>query len=158
MNMLEGSGVPKIVFIDSSVFKLPHPNGENREGIKQYDFIKSPLDSFRSEGGVQIEVGTKYLFSVQLSWVKASKLLLKALWKACAQPYVEFYISDGQDVKFKVRVDSPKYKYTKGLYGLAYDIQVKMTGIEYLNEPGYGDLNLDGYGSDYGNKTGNQSP
>jgi hypothetical protein len=158
MNMLEGKETPKIKFINNYEFHLPHPNGESREGIKQYDFIKSPLDSFRSEGNVQIDIGVKFLFTASLSWVKTSKLTLKALWKAAAQGYVEFYLSSDKDVKFKVKVDSPKYRYTKGIYGLGYDIQVKMTGIEYLDEPGYGDLELDGYGSDFANKPGNQSP
>ena len=156
---LEGTGVPLIKYPDNKTFKLPHPNGESREGIRVYEFVEDVLDSYRSEGGVRIKVGKKYLFNANLSWVGASKVHLKALLKASKQASFEFTLNeDKPNIKFKVEMQPPKFKFTKGLQQLGYDIQCKMIGIEYLDEPGYGDLELDGYGTDFGNKPGNQSP
>jgi hypothetical protein len=156
-NMLEGKAEPQIIYSDTTFFTLPEPTGENREDLRNYDFIESVLDEYRSEGNTKVKIGAKYLFTGSLQWFSATKLVLKALQKAQCDTYFYFVLNtDKPDIKYKVRIDQLKYRFTKGLYGIGYTISVKMTGIDYLAAPGYGDLALTGYGTDYGNKAGNQ--
>jgi hypothetical protein len=156
-NILEGKGVPTITF-NSKTYKLPIPKGPDRASIKQFDFPEVNKGQFFSEGQKLVTVGKKFQFAANLSWEPVNKVTLKILQLAAKQSTVEFVLNeDKSSIKFNVKVSSPKYRLSQGLAG-NYAITVQMTGTELLDAPGYDDLEITGYGIDYGSAPGTQSP
>lgn len=158
MSILEGKEFPVIIYSDNTTFNLPEPTGPSRGNLRLYEFKEMSLSSYISEGGNLIDIGKKFLFEGNIYWEKVGKHVLKALWKASADPWVWFVLNnDKPDIKYKVKVLSPKYKFTQGLQ-IAYSISLTVTGYEKLSAPGYGDLENSGFGFNFGNTQSGQTP
>ena len=158
MNILEGIGPPSIIFDNDTEYVLPKPMGPDRGNLRLYDFKESNLSSYISEGGVLTEIGRKFTFVGNLYYECANKSDLQAIWRASKEAWVWFVLNtDKPTIKYKVKVRSPKYKFTQGLL-IGYSISVQLDGYEQLTSPGYGDLTTAGYGFDYGNTQSGQTP
>jgi len=148
---------PKIKFDGGEEFVLPYPNGLNKDGIKIYDFEDNLLDSFRSEGNKQIDVGKRFIFVANLNWLTSGKQVLHKFFKAHAEASFLYYINEDVDLKYRVKVANLKFK---GFIGLndsigGYNIQLQLRGMEYVDKPDLGALNIgEGYGSGYGQQYG----
>jgi len=157
-NTFEGIGVPSIIYADETEFKLPQPTGPDRGNLRLYDFKESTLSEYISEGGNLTGIGRKFTFVGSLYFEMTNKAVLRALWKASIEPWVWFVLNtDKADIKYKVKVRSPKYKFTQGLQ-IGYSISVQLDGYEQLSAPGYGDLENAGFGFNFGNTQSGQTP
>jgi len=156
-NVIEGKSYPTLSW-GGKVYKLPEPTGPDRSSLRQYDFNEIQKSTYFSEGKNLITVGRKWQFVANLSWYSTNKVTLKMLQLAACQEYVEFVLnSEIPSIKFNVKVISPKFRFMAGLRH-SYSVSVQMVGSELLDAPGYGDLEIAGYGLDYGNTQIGQTP
>ena len=139
----EGTGKPKIIFIDDSASVLPEPVGASKDGLRMYDFETTQGDLYWSEKGVRNIVGKKFIFTANLLWVSMPKESLKVLWKAEKEIYLTFYLNEDEtDIFYKCEVIDLEYKFFKGIPGhrAGYTVKLKLRGTEQLNTPGYASL------------------
>jgi hypothetical protein len=158
-NTFGGMGIPVLVFDNGKIKKLPEPSGPNREGVRMYDFELDILDTFRSEGDTEVEVGKKFRFVAALLFTGFKKTDLKKLFEASAQQAFKFILNEDEDkVYFRVKVSRLSFKLTGGLLDspAAYTVNLDLRGVELLPEPSLGALGLgSGYGTKYGEEYGN---
>ena len=156
-DIIQGIGIPLLKF-NNTVYKLPNPTGPDRNALRIYDFNEIKRGEYWSEGRQLITVGKKWQFVGNLYMSPANKVTLEILQLAALQPSCEFTLNDDKEaIKFNVVVKAPKERFFEGLTYL-YSISVQMVGSELLDAPAYRDLEIAGYGLDYGNTQAGQSP
>lgn len=157
--ILEGTGVPKIIFDSGFAFELAEPNGEG--DTRSYSFPEQIKDTFWNELDELQEVGKKFIFNGQLSWVTLNKAQLQRLFQAQGQYSIMFRLNkDREDIQFRCKV-KVAYKFIAGKINHpgGYSVTLTLIGTELLTVPGYTtQLAEQGYGSNYGEDVGNQSP
>ena len=161
-NIFEGLGKPKIIFTDGSYHILPEPNGSGKEGLRLYDFEHFQRDQYWSEGGKEVLIGKKFIFVANLSWLSIPKESLKKLWKAQEDNEFTFILNiDKVDINYKCKVSNLQYRFIKGIqnHSGGYSINLQLKGTELISAPGYStEISDEGFGSDFGGNTENQSP
>lgn len=158
----EGTGKPKIKFNDGTYHLLPEPVGAEKDGLRLYDFETFMRDSYWSEGGKRNNIGKKFIFIANLKWVSLPKNSLLKLWKAQKDKDFLFYMNvEREDIEYRCELVGISYRFFKGIpnHRAGYTVEVKLRGVELLTNPGYSAVTSGtGYGTDWGGKTGNQSP
>ena len=158
----EGVGPPRIVFDTGLGHVLPEPNGSGRDGLRIYDFKEFSRGKYWSESNKKIIIGRKFIFTANLKWISLPKLSLKYLWDAQKRGPFDFILNvDNLDITFKVEVEDLNWEYFKGMmeHPAGYSANLKLEGTELLSSPGYTAIfSEDGYGSNWGGNTENQSP
>lgn len=160
--VFEGSGKPKIIFLDGQYHVLPEPIGPDKESLRMYDFEEFTREKYWSEKGNGISIGKKFIFSADLRWISMSKESLKKLWKAQKEASFTFLLNEDVDtIQFKVEVTGLTYRFFKGHYNAkaGYSVNLKLRGKELLSGSGYQSvLSGEGYGANYGETVEGQSP
>lgn len=151
---------PQISLDGREQYTLPYPNGQSRDDLKIYDFDEQLLDSFRTEGNRQIDIGKKFIFVANLKWIAADKTLLNKFFKAQKEGSFLYYLNKDVDLKYRVKVASLKFRTFAGLGDSVggYSIQLQLRGMEYVDKPDLGALifpgSETGYGLNYGKSYG----
>lgn len=157
-NIFEGIDVPAIKYQDATTAELPKCNGESKDGLQDYRFIKQTRDSYLSESNKRIEIGNTWLFEVELSWLTMSKADMVKLRKAENDASVELTLNkDKPEIKFDMRVQQLEVRFVKGFrnHPAGYSVKVVFQSVEQYSQSGYEALVGEGYGSNYGEDYGN---
>lgn len=156
----EGLGLPKIVLNTGTEYVLPEPVGSNKDGLRIYDFETMQRDGYWSEGGSDIAIGKKYIFSAALQWISMSKTALKYLWIAQKQSDFKFILNEDKgDIYFQCKVTGLKFRFMGGIpnHPAGYSVQLNLKGTKLLNSPGYDAvLAATGWGTNWGGAAENQ--
>lgn len=160
-----GSQGPKLILSTGMVYLFPPAYGENKRGLTQFRFTPYSANKYKSEGNRLIVVGETYQFFGLFKWSPLPKVYLKRLYDA--QPLGEhtlFPWADKEDISFKIRLtkqikEEPYEGITEPGSSPGYTVEVEFEGTEFKDAAGWGALmGLTGYGTNYGEDPGNQSP